>query len=350
MNVPLRPLAYRLAPGWRLESEPSGAFVLGHTVRALQLRLDGPQSEMAKRLLNWIDNCSGYSIERTDVKADLPPAFLPILDILIEAGVIWPRADESAPDEETFSRNLAFWNLFSNQPGEAIQLHARLQEATVVLIGVGGFGSWLAYLLAGSGVGRLILLDPDVVTRSNLSRQVLFAEADIGASKVEAARTRLLSIFRTLTVDAIRRKVESGADLYPYLSDKPLVIAPIGLPGQGRSLTTLALALLEACSDAEAPLMFAGSGFVGPILRRPNRQVFESFMARTAVAEALSSIPLHDNRNGNAVQPALACRLGATSSICAWEATRYLAGIKSYAVEQIILIDTMHYASMRFVF
>ena len=67
----------------------------------------------------------------------------------------------------------------------------RLREARVVLLGVGGLGSWAAYALACCGVGELVLVDGDVVEESNFNRQILYRERDIGRLKVEAAAEAL---------------------------------------------------------------------------------------------------------------------------------------------------------------
>jgi molybdopterin/thiamine biosynthesis adenylyltransferase len=70
----------------------------------------------------------------------------------------------------------------------------RLRAAKVLLVGAGGLGAPAALYLAAAGVGRLTLVDPDTVSLSNLQRQVLYAEADIGVVKVEAAARRLKAL------------------------------------------------------------------------------------------------------------------------------------------------------------
>lgn len=72
----------------------------------------------------------------------------------------------------------------------------RLAGASVLVVGAGGLGSPASLYLAAAGVGRLVLVDPDTVALSNLHRQILFREGDVGMSKVEKA-SRSLHEFRS---------------------------------------------------------------------------------------------------------------------------------------------------------
>ena len=67
----------------------------------------------------------------------------------------------------------------------------RLSEASVLIVGIGGLGSAAALYLTGAGVGRIGLADADTVSKSNLQRQVLYTEGQVGMPKSAAARERL---------------------------------------------------------------------------------------------------------------------------------------------------------------
>jgi adenylyltransferase/sulfurtransferase len=77
----------------------------------------------------------------------------------------------------------------------------KLAAATVAIVGVGGLGCPAALYLAAAGVGTLGLIDDDAVDATNLQRQVLFTERDIGRGKVEVAAQRLAAMHERLTIN-----------------------------------------------------------------------------------------------------------------------------------------------------
>lgn len=77
----------------------------------------------------------------------------------------------------------------------------RLRKARALIVGVGGLGSPIALYLAAAGVGTLGLVDDDSVSVSNLQRQVLYAEAEVGLPKVYCAARRLQALNSGLRVE-----------------------------------------------------------------------------------------------------------------------------------------------------
>lgn len=80
----------------------------------------------------------------------------------------------------------------------------RLRRSRVLLVGMGGLGSPVAMSLATAGVGTLVCVDFDRVDLSNLQRQVIFRDADIGRWKVDAARDRLRAMAPGVNVEIVR--------------------------------------------------------------------------------------------------------------------------------------------------
>ncbi|MEM9080056.1 MAG: molybdopterin-synthase adenylyltransferase MoeB [Verrucomicrobiota bacterium] len=91
----------------------------------------------------------------------------------------------------------------------------QLLESSVLIIGAGGLGCPAALYLAAAGVGRIGLVDPDKIDRSNLQRQILFTDTQVGQLKVEAAKERLQALHPALKVDTYPElfTVENAAEL-----------------------------------------------------------------------------------------------------------------------------------------
>jgi molybdopterin/thiamine biosynthesis adenylyltransferase/molybdopterin converting factor small subunit len=90
----------------------------------------------------------------------------------------------------------------------------RLRNSTAVVVGMGGLGCPATLALARAGIGRLILVDQDTVEPTNLHRQILYREADVGRDKLDAARDALVRDgFAAHRVELCRgRLVERNAD------------------------------------------------------------------------------------------------------------------------------------------
>lgn len=94
----------------------------------------------------------------------------------------------------------------------------RLKSASVLLVGVGGLGSPIALYLAGAGIGRLGLVDDDVVSTTNLHRQVLYGEDAVGKPKAAEAARRLSALNPEVNVEphACRLTRGNAADLIAH--------------------------------------------------------------------------------------------------------------------------------------
>src|SRR3972149_6432880 len=92
----------------------------------------------------------------------------------------------------------------------------KLKAASALIIGTGGLGSPIALYLAAAGVGRIGLVDYDVVDSSNLQRQVIHGTSAVGKLKVESAKSRLLDLNPLIQVDAYNE---------PYTSENAMRIA-----------------------------------------------------------------------------------------------------------------------------
>ena len=85
----------------------------------------------------------------------------------------------------------------------------KLKQAKVLLIGTGGLGAPLGLYLAAAGVGKLGLVDFDVVDFTNLQRQVTFGSSDVGKPKIAAARERLSNLNPDIQIETFETKLTS---------------------------------------------------------------------------------------------------------------------------------------------
>jgi molybdopterin-synthase adenylyltransferase len=101
--------------------------------------------------------------------------------------------DERVPLRERvrYDRQLRYFGDLASGDTAVSEYQRRLREARVVMLGVGGLGTWGSYALACCGVGELVLVDGDRVEESNFNRQILYRETDVGRLKAEVAAEAL---------------------------------------------------------------------------------------------------------------------------------------------------------------
>ena len=128
----------------------------------------------------------------------------------------------------------------------------RLLESNVIVIGAGGVGSPVLQYLAAAGIGRIGVIDDDVVSLSNLQRQLLFETGDVGRSKVEVASARMAAINPDVVVTPINARI--GADNAMALLEGADVI----VDGSDNFATRLAVA--DAAYALQIPLVSAAIG------------------------------------------------------------------------------------------
>lgn len=136
---------------------------------------------------------------------------------------------------------------------------ASLQQATVIVVGVGALGNEVARLLALSGVGKLLLCDPDQVELSNLHRCGLFTEQDVGSLKVEAAARSLQRLVPGIQIECRAVPLIHGVGL-AELRDADLVVSCL-------DSRAARLQLAGRCNLVNAPCIDGGTDAWGGEIR-----------------------------------------------------------------------------------
>ena len=199
--------------------------------------IDDPDGRL-RELLDLLDGTrttdevlEAFSARHPDVPAE---DVTKIVAQLEEAGFLDdgspPPADWTEYELERFSRNLGFFEIFSSLRTTKYELQDRVRATKVAVIGVGGVGTHALYDIAGIGVEDIRIADFDRIELSNLNRQIIYGESDIGRSKVEAAAERIADFYSRAHVSFEERLITSGDDVYELVYDRDIVIGSCDRP------------------------------------------------------------------------------------------------------------------------
>jgi bacteriocin biosynthesis cyclodehydratase domain-containing protein len=166
----------------------------------------------------------------------------------------------SAEEAERFDRQLIYLADICPQGQSAWQLQRRLRQSHVVVLGCGGLGSWAATGLTLAGVGRLTLVDDDMVELSNLNRQLLFGTLDLGRKKTEAAKESLTAIDPDLQVAIVEKRVETASEVAELVAEADFLVMTADYPPY-----ELARIVNRACISTGTPWISAGQ--IPPLIR-----------------------------------------------------------------------------------
>ena len=134
----------------------------------------------------------------------------------------------------------------------------KLRKAKVCVVGVGGIGNPVVTQLTAMGIGKLKIVDRDIIEISNLHRQHLYTENDLGKVKVEAAKERLEKINSSVEIEALPNSVTK------YTAES--IISGYDIVVDALDSIDARYALNDACIKLNIPLIYAGAlGMLGSV-------------------------------------------------------------------------------------
>ena len=236
-----------------------------------------------------------------------------------------PARALSDAEVERYSRQLVLPDF-----SEAAQV--ALREASVLVVGAGALGSPVATYLAGAGVGRLGIADPDVVELSNLPRQPLHFTPDLGVPKAESAAAKLRFLNPEAVVEPYRVRLEEG-NAEALVAGQDLVV------DCSDSFATR-YAVNAACCRARVPLVEGGAvGWSGIVMSiRPGK----SACYRCAFPQ-----PPADDGPTCAQAGVLGPVAGAVGALQALEAMKLLTGLGTPLTDAFLQLDLASAATLR---
>ena len=211
-------------------------------------------------------------------------------------------------------------------PQFGIEGQERLSQSTVLIFGLGGLGSPASLYLAASGVGKLILIDPDVVELSNLQRQIVHGQTSIGLPKVVSAQQRLQQLNPNIQIE-IQQQVLVGETLLAQVR-----LADVVLDCTDNLATRLAIN--AACVQANKSLVSAAAirfeGQIGVFHTDTHSPCYQCFSGKFA------ELPQTCSTNG-----VLGPVLGVLGSMQALEAIKLLTHIGKLLSGRMLFFDAL---------
>ncbi len=205
-----------------------------------------------------------------------------------------------------------------------------LRRAHVVVVGAGGIGSPALQYLAGAGIGGLTIIDDDRVDLSNLQRQTLFATADVGIAKVEAAGAAIARLNPHVSVTALTERITS-ANAATLIAGADVV-----LDGCDNFATRLAVA--DAALAAHVPLVSAAVGQFDAQLC-----VFRGWEARLPCYRCFVGADPARDEASCADQGVLGPMTGMIGSLAALEVIRAIVPFGTDPAGRLLMIDALDF-------
>ena len=255
---------------------------------------------------------------------------------LEEAGVVTqgsfdPAAAVLSPSEALrYDRQLHYFDDQASPGSSAADMQLALRNATVVVLGVGGLGSWTMAGLACAGVGRIVAVDDDTIELSNLNRQVLYRMTDVGRRKVDVAGEALRGLNPDIEFVPLPRRVRNVADVRSVAAGADFVVCTADWPvhdiGRWINRACLELGIPHTSAGQFPPRVRIGPTFV------PGRTACLECQERAIRRE----FPLYDElvehrRSAAPVAATLGAPSGLVGSLLAMEVIHWITGISEPA-------------------
>jgi bacteriocin biosynthesis cyclodehydratase domain-containing protein len=238
-----------LGPRYRLRPSIEPFFAASGDVYLLR---PGTRDEHVVRSPSDEDRALLARLAREPVAAPAGGAVAARIAPLVAAGVVVPEPSSPplAPaDAERFDRQLPYLA----ELGDPRDVQRRLRAGRVVVLGCGGLGTWALGAMASAGIGSFVLIDDDAIELSNLNRQILYGESDLGRPKVTVAAEWLRRFDASIEVLTIARRVAGPGDLVGAVAGADALVLVADWPPYD-----LARWVNEACLAHAVPFITAG--------------------------------------------------------------------------------------------
>lgn len=208
----------------------------------------------------------------------------------------------------------------------------KLKRARVLVIGAGGLGAPVLHYLAAAGVGTLGIVDDDIVSLSNLQRQVIHGTQSVDQPKVDSAADTIARINPNVTVEAHRLRLDTG-NVIDLVAQYDLVI-------DGTDNFETRYAVADACAEAGKPLVTGAVGrFDGSVtVLKPFESNAEG-RRNPSYRDLFPEPPPRDLVPSCAEAGVLGALVGVIGTLQAMEAIKLITGIGEPLVGRLLMYD-----------
>ena len=238
------------------------------------------------------------------------------------------------------------WELFQNErqdmsrwarqtvlPEIGIEGQQKLNNATVVLVGMGGLGCPVSQSLIASGIGKLKIIDGDKIELSNLHRQPLYGVEDIGRLKVQVAKKKLMQLNESAIVEPIEEFLDENNGLN-FVSDATIIIDATDNIQTRQLIDRLSKKL-------EIPMVYGGlyryEGQVAVLNANGSPGYVDLFPEPTSSGDACADAGV------------LGMLPGIIGNIQALEAVKLIVGVKPNLIGKLLIYDGMNHSTQTIV-
>ncbi len=203
----------------------------------------------------------------------------------------------------------------------------KLRESSVLIIGCGGLGSPVSMYLAAAGVGKIGLVENDVVDESNLQRQILYTEENVGKSKIDLSEKRLKSLNGNLDIEKFSMRFDSSNAL-GIVENYDLVI-------DGSDNFPTRYLVNDACVLKNKPFVS------GAIYRFEGQVSVFNYQGGPTYRDLFANPPSEEMAPNCATAGVLGMMAGIVGSLQATEAIKVLTGLGETLSGKLLLIDAL---------
>jgi molybdopterin/thiamine biosynthesis adenylyltransferase len=237
----------------------------------------------------------------------------------------------TADELERYARHIVLREV--GGPGQAA-----LKRARVLVIGAGGLGAPVLMYLAAAGVGTLGVIDDDVVSLSNLQRQVIHATGDVGAPKVDSAATAIARINPHVAVKTHQMRLTAANALD--------IVGQYDVVADGSDNFATRYLVSDACFFAKKPLVTAAVGtFDGTLTTIRAHELGKDGRPNPTYRCLFPEPPAAGSVPACAEAGVLGALTGVLGSMMALEVIREIVGFGAGLVGRLLMVDTR---AMRF--